>query len=808
MKTQSERVSPPALPFMGGRGASFPRPLTRLIARDQELAAVADLVRQPGVRLLTLTGPGGVGKTRLAIATAAEVADDFPDGVVFVDLSPVGDPTLVLTTIAGCLGLRDSGAESLHDRVLMAISERRLLLVLDNFEQVVTAAAWLVELLGACPEMKLLVTSRTRLRVTGERELPIGPLALERPPSVETTEAFGAVRLFVERARDIRPDFNLGAGTTQAVEEIVRRVDGLPLAIELAAARIKALPPLALLQRLEQRLPLLSGGARDLPLRQQTMRDTIGWSYDLLDAAEQALFRRLAVFVGGFTLEAAEAVVGGLESGVRDQGEHELLTSALQPLTPDPSVIDGIMSLIDHSLLRQVEWSEGEPRYQMLETIREFGFEQLETHGERTAVQRRHAEWFTALGEAVASDEYTSRQSYWNDLVAAEAANFRAAVDWLTEHDPDLALRLVVVLLHHYQSQHAIDLGIDAIGRVLASGRGSPSARIGAMIGAVRANHVGGRYATALAYAEEAVSLARELGDRRYLANAVLASGYGHLTLAKESESPDRENHLLTAEAAFREQLHLAEQLTDRRLIASACRGLGIAALHRGDPVSAVDYFSRALTNIDDLGPHDSVGWALRDLGLALALSGDRPRAAEVIGQSLSMFRELAPEGWDLGHVLKTVALLLYRWGHGDHAIRLYIAAETVLATYSIPYTPLFQLNEEPIATAMRAHASSSLGRVGQALSAAEAVRECLALLAGSAVAADALSTVPDPFGLTRREREALGLVAAGMSDREIAEALSISERTAGNHVQHAMQKIGVDSRTAAAVFAVRHDLV
>ena len=353
-RSQPQPVSPASGEFRDRLGAPVPAPLTSFVGREGEIAQVRDLLHRPDVRLITLTGPGGVGKTRLALRVAGELESGFADGAAFVDLTPLTDPALVAPTVAQAFGIRETGDRPIAERLADVLRDRDLLLVLDNFEQVADAAPLVGRLLAACPHLTVLVTSRAPLRLSAERVVAVPPLALPAPDrSIADQAATEAVRLFVARAQAARADFALTEENASDVAEVCRRLDGLPLAIELAAARVPHLPPSALLRRLDARLPLLTGGARDLPDRQRTMRDAITWSHDLLTPEEQVLFRRLAVFVGGGTLEAAEAVAGA-------PGERAL------------AVLDGVASLVAKSLLRQEDGPDGEPRYRMLETVREF----------------------------------------------------------------------------------------------------------------------------------------------------------------------------------------------------------------------------------------------------------------------------------------------------------------------------------------------------------------------------------------------------------------------------------------------------
>jgi len=403
----------------------LPESLTSFVGREREIEAAGEVLLREDVRLLTLTGAGGYGKTRLAVEMARRVVESFPDGVHFVSLAPVSDPTLVVPTIARSLGLVEMASQSILESLKGRLRDELVLLVLDNFEQVLEAAPNVADLIAACSQLRVLVTSRTPLRLSGEQEFPVSPLAvpgLERLPAPELLIANESVSLFVQRARGVLPDFELTVENTQSVAEICVRLDGLPLAIELAAVRIRLLSTQAMLSRLQGQLALLTGGARDLPARQRTMRATIEWSHELLVEEEKRLYRRLGVFAGGFTLVAAEAVCG-------DQGE--------------PDVLDVLSGLVGSSLVQRAEEAEGESRFRMLETVREYAGERLEAGGEAEEMRRRHAVYFLALTEEAEPELRGARQVEWLARLEADHDNLRAALGWsLGGGDRELGLRL------------------------------------------------------------------------------------------------------------------------------------------------------------------------------------------------------------------------------------------------------------------------------------------------------------------------------------------------------------------------------
>ena len=769
---------------------NFPVVRDRLIGRESLLISARQLLLRDDVGLLTLTGPGGTGKTRLALQLASDVLRQFDDGACFVPLASVADSGLVASTIVLALGIHDGGDRSPDERLLSYLRDRRLLLLLDNFEHLGPAAPLVADLLVACPGLKVLATSRAVLRVRGEYDFPVPPLLLPSPDYSETAaeaEQSPAVRLFVERARAARADFALTDANVAAVVKICRRLDGLPLAIELAAARLRHLTPLVLLARLEPRLPLLTGGALGAPARQQTLRDAIGWSYDLLGEDERWLFQRLAVFVGGCTLEAAEAVCGTDGNEATD-------------------VLDTIASLVDKSLLSQQDVL-GVPRFSMLETIREYALERLAESGEGEAVRRHFAGYFLELGEHADVKLQGAEQRAWLGRLEADHDNFRAALTW----------------------------------SLADASRAESGLRVAGALG--RFWNIRGHYSEGSRWLRQTLAACGTTAPPAVRAYALLRAG----SLAHWAGDTEG------AEELLREGLELYQALGDEVGMARALSTLGLVAVSQSDPMRAIALAEQSVSRARAAGDDYGTGYSLVNLARARLGLGDLAGARRDIEEGVALCRA-ASDDWAVAVGLSRLGVIAYRQrdvDRADAASRESLGVCREVGDPRIASVALLTVGRVARATGALATAATLFGAVarlrgaagaplypeeradfdhdvdalrrllgrtafdaawseGRAMSAEQAIERALrgASPAGVDTASGGKRAKKQGDRLTRREREVAIMVGRGYTNRQIAKHLVIAEKTAEVHARNIREKLGLSTRAGLAAWVAQQGLL
>jgi non-specific serine/threonine protein kinase len=764
--------------------------ITDLIGRERDLAALEEVLLH-GARILSLTGPGGVGKTSLVVRLAATVSRQYPDGVTFVPLAPVGDAALVLPTIARALQIPEAGARDARVALREHLHGKRTLLILDNVEQVLDAAPEIAALVSSADGLTVIVTSRAPLRVRGEREYPVPPLEvpdLRRVPEVQDVAGNPAVALFVERARAAVPSFELSRDNAAVIAAICRRLDGLPLAIELAAPRVRVLTPMMLLSRLDSALPLLSGGARDLPERQRTMRRTIEWSHDLLGTPERTLLHALSVFRGGWSIDAAEAVAAGDEE-------------------PADDVLGAMASLVEQSLVATTTHVDGSTRYRLLVPVREFAEEHLDNSGRAGATRRRHADHYVALTGQAATELTGPRQVEWLARLDVERDNLRAALGYLLEvRDWEAAARMgwnlwVFWWIRGYHAE-----GRTWMGQLLAEGsEAAPGVRAMAL-GISGAMALGqGDIAYAGMCADESSRLFGAVGDqlagaRSGLVRGLLASAGGDIERATVS--------LQEAADVFREAgAHFWAAL--------AISALGMLPFRQGQLDRAEALLAEGHTLARMAGDTFSRYITLYNQARLALARGEYVTAAELYLEGLMYSLEVGDRA-NVAYCMEGLAAVAVGWGSFAWAARLLAGAATLfdaVGTRVYTYRPDTSLREHTTAT-VRAQLGedgwATAWDEGRILPMEDVILEATALVARlrSEATAPGPRAQGNPGGLSDREVEVVRLVSAGLTNGQVADRLFVSRRTIDAHMRRIYDKLDLTARTEVVRFAHEHQLL
>jgi len=771
VKAPTNVPGPDCSPMLADSSArATPYSLTPIFGRDDDVARIRAKLDSGQVRLLTLTGPGGVGKTRLAEAVVASIAQDYADGAVNVLLAPLQDASRVLPAVARACGLPDRGDLVAIDSLATALRARHLLLYLDNYEHLLNPAlTWLGELLESCPRLSVLVTSRVPLHLRLEYWYPVATLGVPEAGQAGTSPA---ERLFIDRARAVRPNFDPDAKARDDVATICRHLDGLPLAIELAAARISVLAPGELLARLEGRLDLLTGGPRDAPARQQSLQATIGWSYDLLPDEQQRLFRQLGVFQGGFTLAAAEAVCSPPAGPVRD-------------------VLGGVAALVDASLVQVAPQPDGTTRYRMLETIREFAAERLATSGEDTAVRDAHAGWCLDRVNAASAGLDTLGQVLAIDALETDHANHQAALDWLARSGQgERLLQMVLALKMCWYFGGYETEGMGWYRRALALvPDGTSGDRLDVLLAMTELAHAINDPAT-----DDLIARASSLAIR---SGTTAQRGEAAFHFAMRAE--DRGDYA-TAEVAFKDALLLFKEANSWWYVLTCEYHLGVVAFGQGDLATARERLEAVRVAGAALGTPFVPLWALINLVLMACEEGDEARATALLRE------HPPPDHVGYRHTRMPVriaagALASLRHDH-EAAVRLFTATEGSKHVYE-PEVSIANRGLERARHVLGAKRFAAARGRGLRRSPREIDAEIARLLEPAAEAVASGISAADTL-VSPREREVLQLLAQGTSNQEIADALFISVRTAANHVGNILAKLNLGSRTAAVAWAVR----